>query len=57
VSTASARAKQLFNSSKNREQMATMELEAWTASLKARPNDAVTIKDFPVLKQQNPWTI
>jgi hypothetical protein len=57
VSTASARAKQLFNSSKNREQMATIALEAWTASLEARPNDAMTIKDVPVLKQQNPWTL
>jgi hypothetical protein len=57
VSTASARAKQLFNSGKNREQMATIELEAWAGSFEARPNDAMTIKDVPVLKQENPWTI
>jgi len=37
--------------------MATIVLEAWTGGLEARPNDAMTLEDVPVLKQENAWTI
>jgi hypothetical protein len=57
VSTAIAWPKKLLNSSKNRKQMATMKLEARTCGLEARPSDAMTIKNVPVLKQENPGTI
>jgi hypothetical protein len=57
VSTAIAWPKKLLNSSKNRKQMTTMKLEVRTCGLEARPSDAMTIKNVPVLKQENPGTI
>jgi hypothetical protein len=37
--------------------MSTMKLEARTCGLEARPSDAMTIKNVPVLKQENLGTI